>query len=307
MYDVDPDGLLVVHDLHPQYASTERAQALPATRKIAIQHHRAHIASVLAEREMWDERVIGVSFDGTGYGDDGAIWGGEFFAGSIREGFRRVMHLRPASLAGGDAAARYPVQCAAGFLAQVDGLPDPGFPARYQVALQLIAHGVRTFPTTSVGRLFDTCAALLGFTREITFEGQAAIWLEQLARAGVASAAYPFPMDGETLDFRPLLAAVAHDRRQGRDPSAIARAFHRGVAQGLCDAVERLCPEYGATTVALSGGVFQNDLLLSEVKALLAPRPLRILTNAAVPPNDGGISLGQAALAAFHAEGGPHA
>jgi hydrogenase maturation protein HypF len=306
MYEVSWDDLLVVHDLHPQYASTVHARALPSPEKLAVQHHRAHIASVLAEKEAWGERVIGVSFDGTGYGDDGSIWGGEFFAGSMTEGFQRVMHLRTAVLPGGDASARYPVQCAAGFLSQIDGLPalaEPPFhfSRRYQDALQLIDKKIRTFETTSVGRLFDAAAALLGFTREISFEGQAAMWLEQLAHTGASSDAYPFPIDGDTLDFRPLLSAVAHDRLRGREPSAIARAFQRGVAGGLCAAVEMLCESHGARTTVLSGGVFQNEMLLYDVKTILEPEGIRIWTNASVPPNDGGISLGQAAIAAFGA------
>jgi hydrogenase maturation protein HypF len=264
---------------------------------------------VLAEKEAWEERVIGVSFDGTGYGTDGSIWGGEFFAGSVREGFRRVMHVRTAALPGGDASARYPVQCAAGFVSQFGGsrLTEPpfSFPRRYQDALQLIDKNIRTFETTSVGRLFDAAAALLGFTREITFEGQAATWLEQLARAGATSDAYPFPMDEATLDFRPLLSAVVHDRLRDREPAAIARAFQRGVAQGLCAAIVMLCESHGTHTAVLSGGVFQNEMLLSDVKTILEPARIRIWTNASVPPNDGGISLGQAALAAF--EGASHA
>ena len=184
MYEVRPDELLVVHDLHPEYVSTAHALALgvPLSQTMAVQHHRAHVASVLAERGEWETRVAGVSFDGTGYGDDGSIWGGEIFVGSVKAGFERVAHLRSAALPGGDAAARYPVQAASGFLAQLqlDGLPDLtaapfGFPERYKNALELIRRDVRTFSTTSVGRLFDAAAALLGFTREITFEGQAAM------------------------------------------------------------------------------------------------------------------------------------
>jgi len=304
MYEVSWDDLLVVHDQHPEYASTIHARGLPAPRKLAVQHHRAHIASVLAEKEAWDERVIGVSLDGTGYGDDGSIWGGEFFAGGMTEGFHRVMHLRTAALPGGDASARYPVQCAAGFLSQMDGLPaldEPPFvfPQRYQQALQLINKKIRTFETTSIGRLFDAAAALLGYTREISFEGQAAMWLEQLARSGATSDAYPFPIDGATLDFRPLLAAVISDRLDGSEPAAIARAFQRGIASGLCAAVRSLCETNGTQTVVLSGGVFQNEMLLEDAKAMLVPEGIRIWTNASVPPNDGGISLGQAALAAF--------
>ena len=124
MYDVRLSDLLIVHDCHPQYFSTTHAAGIPACKVQAVQHHRAHLASVLAERGEWEKQVVGVSFDGTGYGDDGTIWGGEIFAGSVKEGFERCAHLRSAALAGGDAAARSPVQAAAGFLAQLDGLPD---------------------------------------------------------------------------------------------------------------------------------------------------------------------------------------
>ena len=304
MYEIDPRELLIVHDAHPQYLSTIHASQLPASRKIAVQHHRAHIASVLAERGAWDKRVIGVSFDGTGYGDDGAIWGGEIFAGSVRDGFERVSHLREAVLPGGDAAALYPVQAAAGFLAQLGGLQDLSAPpfsfsSRYFDAAELVKAKLRSFATTSVGRLFDAAAALLGFTREITFEGQAAMWLERLASRAPASDSYPFPFAEGELDFRPLLAAIIQDRLRCRDTSEIARAFQRGLAQGLCQAVTNLSRAHGTDTVVLSGGVFQNELLLADLKQFLEASRLRIWTNHMVPSNDGGISLGQAALAAL--------
>jgi hydrogenase maturation protein HypF len=304
MYEVRWDELLVVHDLHPQYASTTHALGLPDAQKVAVQHHRAHIASVLAESGEWEKRVVGVSFDGTGYGDDGTIWGGEIFVGSVRKGFERVAHLRRAVLPGGDAAAQYPVQAAAGFLAQIEDLPDLAaapfaFPARYRQALELVNKQVRTFATTSVGRLFDSAAALLGFTREITFEGQAAMWLEQLARTASAVEAYPFPFVGEELDFRPLLLFVAQDRLRGRAACEIARAFQRGLAQGLSDCVKQISRANDIDTIVLSGGVFQNELLLQDLKSLFEPASLQGWTNHSVPANDGGISLGQAALAAF--------
>ncbi len=304
MYEVRFDELLLVHDLHPQYLSTAHAATLGVSQSHAVQHHRAHVASVLAERGEWTKRVVGVSFDGTGYGDDGSIWGGEIFVGSVQEGFERVAHLRRAALAGGDAAAHYPVQAAAGFLAQVDSLPDVlagpfAFPERYQNAMELVRKDVRTFATTSVGRLFDAAAALLGFTREVTFEGQAAMWLEQLARSASLTEAYPFPFIGRELDFRPLLQAVAEDRVRGRDIREIARSFQLGIAQGLCDALNVISRRHILDTVVLSGGVFQNELLLEDLKSLLANGPLQVWTNHAVPPNDGGISLGQATLAAF--------
>jgi hydrogenase maturation protein HypF len=247
---------------------------------------------------------LGVSFDGTGFGDDGTIWGGEFFVGSILEGFDRVAHLRPAALAGGDAAARHPVQAAAGFLTQVDGLPDVTaepfrFPERYGNSLELVRRELRTFTTTSMGRLFDAAAALLGFTREATFEGQAAMWVEHLARSASLAEPYEFPLSGEELDFRPLLGSLARDRHRGRDTAQCARAFQRGIAKGLCNALVTLCQTCATDTVVLSGGVFQNELLLHDVESLIAGERLDIWTNCSVPPNDGGISLGQAAMAAF--------
>jgi hydrogenase maturation protein HypF len=304
MYDIRMDDLLLVHDAHPQYLSTGYASTLPVHERYAIQHHRAHLASVLAERGEWLKKVVGVSFDGTGFGDDGNIWGGEIFLGSLEGGFERVTHLRPAALPGGDGAAQYPVQAASGFLAQLDDLPDVTGPpfhfgSRYQNAMKLIRCGLRTFSTTSVGRLFDAAAALLGFVRENTFEGQAAIWLEQMARGASNIDAYAFPTEEHELDFRPLLQSLVWDRLHNRSEQEIARAFQRGFAVGVADMLARLCETHAVETVVLSGGVFQNEVLLEDLRSLLLPHRLNIWTNHAVPPNDGGISLGQAALAAF--------
>jgi hydrogenase maturation protein HypF len=304
MYELPKSEIQVIKDCHPQFAFDEICSGLRIPEIGEVQHHRAHVASVLAELGEWTKKVVGVSFDGTGYGDDGSIWGAEIFVGSVEEGFARVAHLRQAALAGGDAAAHFPVQAAAGFLAQVDALPDLTaepfyFPKRYRDAQELVRKGVRTFPTTSAGRLFDAAAALLGFTREITFEGQAAIWLEQLARNTPPVKPYPFPFLENELDFRPLLLAVTEDRVRGRDRKEIARAFHMGLATGLRDAVVSLCLRHSLDTVVLSGGVFQNELLLSDLRHLFEVTPVQVWTNHSVPPNDGGISLGQAALAAF--------
>ena len=305
MYAVSWEDVLLAHDAHPQYASTVHALELPAKQKRAIQHHRAHIASVLAEHGEWNKRIIGISFDGTGYGDDESIWGGEIFVGSVAEDFERVAHLRSAALPGGDAAAQNPIQAAAGFLAQIEtpSLTDRPFlfGSRYQTSLELVRKKVRTFPTTSIGRLFDTAAALLGFTRPITYEGQAAIWLEQLARTATNQDGYAFPFAHNELDFRPLLFAVIEDRMRGRNIAEIARAFQRGVSQGLREAVVSVCGTHDLDTVVLSGGVFQNELLLEDFRSVIEGEALTIWTNHAVPANDGGISLGQAALAAFTA------
>ncbi len=305
MYQTRWNELTVVHDLHPQYFSTIAASRLPGSKTIAVQHHRAHIASVLAERGELHKRVLGVAFDGTGYGVDGSIWGGEFFAGSVASGFERVAHLRPAMLPGGDAAARFPVQAAAGFLTAIGNPPDFAaepfrFPPRFAHSVSLVRKGFRSFPATSMGRLFDTAAALLGFTRESTFEGQAAMWLEHLAAGARTEVQYPFPFDGSQLDFRPLLEALIQDRLRGRPAASIARAFQRAIARGLCDAAMALCTPRQLDTVVLSGGVFQNNLLLEDIHDILSGGPLDVWINHAVPPNDGGISLGQAAIAALH-------
>ena len=307
MYRVAWHDLVVVHDMHPQYASTLHALDLPVCRRIAVQHHRAHVASVLAERQAWEKRAVGVSFDGTGFGDDGNIWGGEFFVGSIVTGWTRTLRLRPVPLPGGDAAARSPVQCAAGFLHGVESyqkLPDFAsapfhFGPRYHAAKQMIEKRLRTFETSSIGRLFDAVAALLGFTREVTFEGQAAIWLEQLARHHLPAKTYPFPMSEGTLDSRPLLSAILRDRLAGIDIADIARGFHRSVARAVSECATQLCESNSIELIVLSGGVFQNDLLLADILEFLKDSRLQIWSNKAVPPNDGGISLGQAASAAF--------
>jgi hydrogenase maturation protein HypF len=304
MYDVNATDLVLAHDAHPEYVSSARARGVACDRVRPVQHHRAHVASVLAERGAWDARVAAVSVDGTGYGDDGTIWGCELFAGSIATGFARAGHLRPAALVGGDAAARHPVQAAAGFLHQLDDLPPLAgapffFPARYRDATRVLESDVRTFTTTSAGRLFDAVAALVGFTRPITFEGQAAQWLEHLARRSPQVAPYAFPFENGELDFRPLLASVLRDRQRGRAASEIARAFHVAFAVGIHRALRTVCEAHRLDTVVASGGVCQNALLLDELERLCAGDGLALWLNAAVPPNDGGVSLGQAALAAL--------
>jgi hydrogenase maturation protein HypF len=301
MYGLKSRDMIVAHDRHPQYASTVFARTLPAVSHRAVQHHRAHVASVLAERGDVMTPCLGIAFDGTGFGDDGTIWGGEFFVGSIATGLQRVAHLRAAALPGGDAAARYPVQAAAGFLAQLGDTADMSelpflFGRRYEQACSLVRANIRMFSTTSVGRLFDAVAALLGFDGEVTFEGQAAMWLEQLALRSDTRLAAPFDFRNAELDFRPTLRAIVNWRVAGHAPSDIARAFHRGLANGITQAAQEICAARQIDTVVLSGGVFQNELLLTGVRDLMPS--LRVWVNEKVPPNDGGISLGQAALAA---------
>jgi len=303
MYAITSTDVTVAHDRHPEYSSTIDAAEIGARRTVAIQHHRAHVASVLAERGAFEQRVVGVALDGTGYGDDGTIWGGEFFVGSIVDGFSRAAHLRQASLAGGDAAARHPVRAAAGFLNQLEGLcdvtrPPFRFPPMYEEACEVLRSGIRVFSTTSAGRLFDAVAALLGFTRPITFEGQAAMWLEHLARgASSASTVFTCRLTGTDIDWRDMLVEIADARRRGTAPADIARAFHRTLARVVAVTTATLAETAGLDTIALSGGVLQNDLLLGDLRDELEDSGLQVLINRVVPPNDGGISLGQAALA----------
>ena len=300
MYEIDSSELTIVHDYHPQFTSTKFALSLPARRHIAVQHHHAHIASVLTEQHLLNERVVGVAFDGTGLGTDGTIWGSEFFVGSVRDGFERCHSLRPARIPGSDAAARYPVQAAAGFLAELNDLPDLTkppfhFPQRFTNATKFVEKNVRCFVSTSMGRLFDTVAALAGFLREMTFEGQAAIWLEHQAEKSPPQAPYDFP----DLDYRPLLTAVISDRLAGRSISEIASAFHASVVTATVQKILQLSRDNDSHTVVMSGGVFQNELLLNSILHEFDCHPeIRVLINEQVPTNDGGICVGQAAFGA---------
>lgn len=305
MYRVDARRVRLVHDQHPAYPSSRFAAELGGER-VAVQHHAAHVASVVAEHGGWVTPVLGFAFDGAGLGDDGGVWGGEVFHGSLETGLRRVAHVRPAALPGGDAAARTPVQAAVGWLAALGDdvldrvvAPPFGFPAaRVAVARRLVATGTNAPATTSVGRLFDTVAALLGFHHTMSFEGQAAIGLETLAwRAGADEPPYPWPFDGRTWDHAPLLAAVLEDVAAGVAASVVARRFHEALARGVVDAALALRTEMAFERVALSGGVFQNRLLTERIAAGLAAQDIEHWRHAAVPTNDGGISLGQLALA----------
>jgi hydrogenase maturation protein HypF len=298
MYDVRQRDLVVVHDLHPEFVSTRFAKSLDCGCRLAVQHHRAHIASVLAERGALDLPVVGVALDGTGYGDDGTIWGFEIFAGSVVAGFERIAHLPSVLMPGGDAAARHPIQAAAGFLASLDR-PDLHaapffFPKRFDRSLELVSKGVRCFRSSSAGRLFDTVAALCGFVREITFEGQAAMWLENKAHAANRCEPYLFP----DFDFRPMLESVISDRIAGRPIEEIAYAFHAALARSILFVAARIADQRSLGDCVLSGGVFQNRLLRSlledEVRGIA---PLKLHFNREIPTNDGGIAVGQAALA----------
>ncbi len=295
----------VAYDLHPSYMSTRMAMASTIERKIGVQHHHAHIASCMAENHLRG-RVLGVALDGTGFGTDGRIWGGEFLVADFA-GFTRWAHLRNVLLPGGDAAVRQPWRMALSYLRDTFGQQIPnglkcfqGIEER-QVALvdSMLARRIQTVETSSCGRLFDAVAALLGLAPEVTFEGQAAIALEAAAERGIDDR-YTFEMEaGEPaiLDFRPVIAAIVKDLSRGRRTGEISACFHNT----LSAAIGELCRQIGASDavdrVCLSGGTFQNLYLVGRTVVELRRRGFEVFLHAQVPANDGGLSLGQAVIA----------
>ena len=317
MYSIEPSSLVLCADSHPRYFSRTLAETyaleFTAPEPILVQHHRAHIASVLAERGMWESRVVGVALDGTGYGDDGTIWGGEFFVGSLRHGLVRRSWLERAQLLGGEAAVRRPMQALAGFVADDElwkALGEPAFgleEADFRALSGLRRRPLGAVATTSAGRLFDAVAAICGFNRTMTYEGQAAMWLESLARAagaGAASQAYAFSTGAAgTLGYQGVLAAAIEDRLAGSSPGQIAARFHAGFAGAVAGLAASLARAEGIGAVVLSGGVFQNRLLTGEVERLLTESGLGVWMNSTLSCNDENISLGQIAVGAMAARG----
>ncbi|MDW8130541.1 MAG: carbamoyltransferase HypF [Bryobacterales bacterium] len=274
---------LLACDLHPDYASTQWAlrAGLPV---IAIQHHHAHAAACAAENEV-REPYLGVAWDGTGYGLDGTIWGGEFFL--VERGrFERVAHLRPFRLPGGEAAIREGWRSAASLRYETFG---PQSLAQGPLRLML-ERGLNSPWTTSVGRLFDAVAAMTGVARVNRFEGQAAMMLERAIGSLQGEEAYPLSAG----DWRPLVEAIEHDLGKGEATAHIALRFHNALANWIVEVAE----EAGLRDVCLSGGVFQNGYLVERAAALLEARGFRVWTHQRVPANDGGLALGQAVLAA---------
>ncbi|MFI9550642.1 carbamoyltransferase HypF [Nonomuraea endophytica] len=300
LFGIEPE--LVAHDLHPEYLSTKYALELAGVELTGVQHHHAHIASCLADNGEAGP-VIGVAFDGLGYGTDGTLWGGEFLLADLA-GFERAAHLEPVPMPGGDAAVRQPWRMAAAYLdAAFDGQP----PERLEVAarqgrrwaqvLSLARAGLAAPLTSSAGRLFDAVSALVGLRDTITYEGQAAIELEQRADP-TERGAYPAAIAGGRVSGADLVRAAAEDLLAGVSPEVISARFHNGVSDVIVRCCEELRGSYGRTAVALSGGVFQNTLLLARTVTRLRERGFRVLTHSRVPANDGGISLGQTVVAA---------
>jgi hydrogenase maturation protein HypF len=282
----------VAHDLHPGYLSTQYALRLRDLPAIGVQHHHAHIASCMAENGL-DGEVIGVALDGTGYGTDGAIWGGEFLVAGYRE-FTRRAHFRYMPLAGGDAAIREPWRSALAWDGAVERLAARIPAERLHVVQRMIATGTGTVPTSSCGRLFDAVASLAGLRDVVNFEGQAAIELEAAADP-MCDERYDFALDGDEVDFRPMMRAIA---RTTSPLPIVAARFHNTLGAAIHEVCMRLRRESGIGRVCLSGGTFQNMRLLGHVVRELRSSGFEVYLHADVPPNDGGIALGQAMVAA---------
>jgi hydrogenase maturation protein HypF len=304
VFDIDPE--VVAYDLHPEYLSTKYALALDSVAtKIAVQHHHAHIASCMADNEI-DGAVIGVAFDGLGFGLDGTLWGGEFFVADFCDA-ERVAHLANIPLPGGAKAIREPWRLAAVYLQRTFGDDfsdlDLAFTRqldhkRWSTLNSMISRGVNCPETSSVGRLFDAVSSLLMLRATVNYEAQAAIELEGMCDADeIPSKAYEFQIEGEQIYAEPVVRKVVDDLLDNVPVAQISARFHESVAQMIVNVAERIRDEHHLSRVALSGGVFQNMWLLARVVQLLRKSQFEVFTHSRVPANDGGISLGQAAIA----------
>ena len=310
LFSVEPG--VVAHDLHPDYLSTREALEREGVEALGVQHHHAHLAACLAEHGELGP-AVGAIYDGTGYGDDGTVWGGELLVGGPG-GFERAGHLHPVRMPGGERAIAEPWRMACAWLVAGAGA-DAGPPAPPptldgqierriwgQVA-GLASSGVASPETSSMGRLFDAVAALCGVRVRVTYEGQAAAELEGLADPAERGA-YPLPLEPPpagrpaVLDARPTVAALVEDLRAGVTPDVAGARFHNAVADATAAACAQVAGDHGLETAVLAGGVFQNRLLLERTAERLAGAGLRVLVPERLPPNDGGIAFGQAAVAA---------
>ena len=311
--DVTPQAIAC--DLHPDYRSTSFARELAANLSvplISVQHHHAHVASCMAEHKL-DGEVLGIAWDGAGYGGDGQVWGGEFLLASYQQ-FRRFAHLQPFRLPGGEAAMRDPGRPAAAVLWELLGeaILDYELPSwkvtddqRTQLA-SLLRSSIASPWTTSMGRLFDAVASLTGLCHKASFEGQAAMAVQFAAEqeegeGGMRMGGYPIDVTPSqshdakwVVDWRPMVSAMLDDLRRGVSPEKIAIRFHAGLAA----ATVRVAQAAGLPRIVLTGGCFQNRLLLSLVRQRLEAAGFTVYSHALVPPNDGGLSLGQAVIAA---------
>jgi hydrogenase maturation protein HypF len=308
----------VAYDLHPGYLSSQYGLSLQGLSRIAVQHHHAHIASCMAENGCAGP-VIGVAWDGTGYGTDGRLWGGEFLVTTYSH-FERLAHLEEVPLPGGEQAIRQPWRVAAAYLSLVYGEAmerlNIAFVQRlarrdWRVLRQMLARGVNSPLSSSAGRLFDAVAALVGLRDEVQYEAQAAMELERLAE-GRWEDGYAFRIRHEArpmvVEIQGIIQGVVDDVLRGQSTARIAAKFHATLGEVILQVCCRIRELTGLQQVALSGGVFQNILLLTRVMTNLQAKGFEVYTHSQVPPNDGGLALGQAAVAsALLAQGGEEA
>lgn len=301
IFRVQPE--LMAYDLHPNYFTTHYAQRSTFdVQRIPVQHHHAHIASCMADNGLENKKVIGLSFDGTGYGTDGAIWGGEVMLASYAD-FERIAHLEYLPLPGGDSAIRHPWRIALGY-AHALGLDitDLSFLQKIDrqaitIVQQQVDKNLNAPLTSSMGRLFDAVASLSGVRSDVTYEAQAAIEMEVLSKPFIASAEmYPYAI-GETIQLKDLLQAIVHDIHAGEPAGMIGAKFHKTIAQISMDICRQTRERSGLNEVALSGGVWQNQILLDLVRDGLEKEGFVVYFHKQVPTNDGGLALGQAVIA----------
>ena len=308
--DIRHQPVRLAADLHPGYQTRSWAERHADDRPLdLVQHHHAHVVSLLAEHGRLGEPIIGVSFDGTGYGCDETIWGGEILAvGSDSHRFVRVGHLLPVPLPGGDAAVRNPWRMALAQLwtAGIDWTPDlapvgAASPAELRLIRSQLENNAGCVACSSMGRLFDAVASLLGVRHRIDYEGQAAIELEVLADSAKAHAVGLRMAVGDdgVIDPAGMVRAMVSALRAGADPAVLAAGFHQAVADAVLQVVSLVAGE--VRVVGLTGGVFQNVLLLRQCRELLQQAGFEVLTHHTVPPNDGGLALGQAAVSVLTA------
>lgn len=308
IFRVEPE--MIAYDLHPNYFTTEYAQRsrldIP---RIGVQHHHAHIASCMADNGLPERRLIGLSFDGTGYGTDGAIWGGEFLLASYTD-FERFAHLEYLPLPGGDAATRAPWRIAAGY-AHTLGINVEDLPflqnidkQALRILRQQIDKKLNSPLTSSMGRLFDAVASFIGIRNEITYEAQAAIEMEVLSKPFISVAKpYPYVMEetsgGKMIRLKELLSAIVQDVRASESVGMIGARFHQTMADIAMDICERAREMTNLNEVALSGGVWQNQILFDLIRDALRQNGFVVYFHQQVPSNDGGLALGQAVIANF--------
>ncbi|MFH0777783.1 MAG: carbamoyltransferase HypF [Candidatus Eisenbacteria bacterium] len=300
---------LVAHDMHPDYLSTRYARQSGLPLK-AVQHHHAHIASCMAENGITG-KVLGLSFDGTGYGPDGTVWGGEFLIADF-SGYERVAHLKPVALPGGEAAINEPWRMAVSYLYASAGgnlvdlrtpLVERMGPGKLSALVRMVERRVNSPMTSSVGRLFDAVSSLAGLRDSVSFEGQAAMELEMAASDTAPEGFYPFKVvesePGLVLDLVEMVRLLSEEVGEGSPAPAVSRKFHESLARAVGHVCRLIHEKSGIKDVCLSGGVFQNALLSTLLVELLEKDGFAVYVHSLVPPNDGGLALGQAAVASF--------